>query len=427
MKILAFIVALAWMSESHAVGFQESFASAYFNHPRLLAMREESDAASARVWRQYLAYLPTVSAQASVGTSKVESKTAFFSADENRDPRAASLNITQPIFEGGAKIARILKAEENQEAQIAQTLEVMQEILLEAITAYLNLVQDQELVKLARHNEQLLSREKDEVTQRYELGDSTQTDVSQSEARLASARATTAASQATLAGTRARFIQVTQLDDTHPADQEPPLIGQSPSSLGDALTRAQSHPTIRKHRHEWQAARQEVSESFAVLLPSLELEGSVGRQFDSFNKGSRSDSLTATARLRMNIVSASDYATIDEKRSLRRSKEYLYHNAKEHIKQEATAAWHQWQASSIRVRALRNQVKANRLALDGVQSEEELGQRDVLDVLNAEQELFQSQSDLVRSKRDHALSHYRLLQAVGELTPQTLAISTTKD
>ena len=195
-------------------------------------MREERDAASSRVWRQYLAYLPTVSAQASVGTSKVESKTAFFSADENRDPRAASISVTQPIFEGGAKIARIRKAEENQEAQIAQTLEVMQEILLEAITAYLNLVQDQELVKLARHNEQLLTREKDEVTQRYELGDSTQTDVSQSEARLASARATTAAAQATLAATRARFIQVTQLDDTNPADQEPPLIGQAPFISG---------------------------------------------------------------------------------------------------------------------------------------------------------------------------------------------------
>ena len=65
--------------------------------------------------------------------------------------------------------------------------------------------------------------------------------------------------------------------------------------------------------------------------------------------------------------------------------------------------------------------------LDGVQSEEELGQRDVLDVLNAEQELFQSQSDLVRSKRDRALYHYRLLQAVGALTPQTLAIPRAKD
>ena len=390
-------------------------------------MREERDAASSRVWRQYLAYLPTVSAQASVGTSKVESKTAFFSADENRDPRAASISVTQPIFEGGAKIARIRKAEENQEAQIAQTLEVMQEILLEAITAYLNLVQDQELVKLARHNEQLLTREKDEVTQRYELGDSTQTDVSQSEARLASARATTAAAQATLAATRARFIQVTQLDDTNPADQEPPLIGQAPSSLGDALTRAQSHPTIRKHRHEWQAAREEVSESFAALLPSFELEGSVGRQFDSFNKGSRSDSLTATARLRMNIFSASDYATIDENAACAVAKSISITMPKSTSNKKPPPPGINGKPHRLVCGHCAIRSKPIASPWMGCKAKKKLGQRDVLDVLNAEQELFQSQSDLVRSKRDRALYHYRLLQAVGALTPQTLAIPRAKD
>ena len=207
-----------------------------------------------------------------------------------------------------------------------------------------------------------------------------------------------------------------------------PSSDKLPSSLGDALTRAQSHPTIRKHRHEWQAAREEVSESFAALLPSLELEGSVGRQFDSFNKGSRSDSLTATARLRMNIFSASDYATIDEKRSLRRSKEYLYHNAKERIKQEATnrmasvASPHRLVCGHCAIRS-----KPIASLWMGCKAKKNWDKEMCWMFSMPNKSCFNRKAIWCVANATVPLYHYRLLQAVGALTPQTLAIPRAKD
>ncbi len=67
-------------------------------------------------------------------------------------------------------------------------------------------------------------------------------------------------------------------------------------------------------------------------------------------------------------------------------------------------------------------MKANRIALEGVQQEALVGSRTVLDVLDAEQELFTSQVNLVRARRDYVVVTYQLKAAIGELTVDDLKL-----
>lgn len=407
----------------YGVSLRESFTSAYVHNPQILASREGRRVASAQEAAAYLSFLPNADLTASAGYSDVDSSTAFFQADETRKPRSGQLRVRQSLFEGGAKFARTSRAIEHRRAAHASLDDTIQTILLDAITAHLDLIRDQSLLNLAKNNEKVLKRQLEATEQRYAVGEVTQTDVSQAQARHAAAVAEHITAQATLAGTRARFRQITYLDKATPNEINPPIIGIIPLSLDEAQTIAKNHPAVRKSYHDFQAAREDVSESFSSILPSVTVEGAMSRDFDAFNRNSRSDSLSVTARLTVPLFYPSDYARIDAARSVRKQKDYLYRASLETIKRNVTTTWHGWNAAKARMNSFEAQVKAAKLALEGVIDEAQFGQRDTLDVLNAEQEFFRAQTDLVRARRDHAVFHYRFLAAIGKLNQETLLIA----
>jgi len=94
------------------------------------------------------------------------------------------------------------------------------------------------------------------------------------------------------------------------------------------------------------------------------------------------------------------------------------------VRADVVSAWGQVVAARAALVSDRASVEANRIALDGVRAEEQVGQRTVLDVLDAEQELLDSQVSLVTSRRDLVVASYTLLAAIGRLTPTDLDLPT---
>jgi outer membrane protein len=87
-----------------------------------------------------------------------------------------------------------------------------------------------------------------------------------------------------------------------------------------------------------------------------------------------------------------------------------------------TSAWSRLTASRAQLKSDTVQVDANRIALEGVREEEKVGQRTLLDVLNAEQELLSAEVQLVTTKRDLVVAAYALLSSIGRLNAEGLEL-----
>jgi len=87
---------------------------------------------------------------------------------------------------------------------------------------------------------------------------------------------------------------------------------------------------------------------------------------------------------------------------------------------DARAAFARYQAALKAIDSNQRAVEANTLALEGTRAEQSVGTRNVLDVLNAEQELLNSQVDLVSARRDAYVAGFALLNAMGRAEMQDL-------
>jgi outer membrane protein len=93
------------------------------------------------------------------------------------------------------------------------------------------------------------------------------------------------------------------------------------------------------------------------------------------------------------------------------------------VQAQVVTAWSQLQAAQAAVESDLATVAANRIALAGVREEERVGQRTLLDVLNAEQELLNSEVTLVTDRRNVVVASYALVAAIGRLNAQELGVA----
>jgi outer membrane protein len=158
-------------------------------------------------------------------------------------------------------------------------------------------------------------------------------------------------------------------------------------------------------------------------LPTLSLQGAAQRDHENTFEGARTDSLEALVNLDVPLYQA---GAVDSR--LRQSKQNVVENRRILDQRRldaieaATSAWNNLQTARAALTSLRKAVQANEVALEGVQREAEVGARTVLDILDAEQELVNSQVDLVGAQRDEIVATFELKTAIGELSARELAL-----
>ncbi len=90
------------------------------------------------------------------------------------------------------------------------------------------------------------------------------------------------------------------------------------------------------------------------------------------------------------------------------------------VQEGVTQSWEALETARARIIAGRAEVRANEIALEGVIQEAQVGSRTTLDVLDAEQDLLDSQVALVQAERDEYVAAYQLLDAIGRLDVRRL-------
>jgi outer membrane protein len=414
---LACSVVVSLAIEVRAEGLNDTLAQAYRYSPQLDAERARLRATDEDVARANSGYRPDIRASADAGREHTSTRPSSINNGSN-SPKGYAIQLVQPIFKGFQVTNAVNSAEASVRAGREQLRSVEQQVLLDAVTAYGNVVSNQAIVRLRENNLSFLNTELKATRDRFAVGEVTKTDVSQAEARLALGQSELDLARANLNSVRAVYLQVVGA----PAQKlkEPNLNSKLlPGSLDEAIAiGTRENPSVVGALYAEQAARFQVDQIRGELLPEAQLEATYTDRFDSSRSLEEAETASIVGRLNVPI-----YANGGEVHARVRQAKHNHLARIQEIEQSRAAAQSQvaqaW-AQLIGFRAQRlsdkAQIDANQTALNGVREEEKVGQRTLIEVLNAQQELLQSQVQLETTKRNVLVATYSVIAAIGRLS-----------
>ncbi|WP_448205033.1 TolC family outer membrane protein [Azospirillum sp. sgz302134] len=425
---MAFVGAIDTAS---AQTLEDALAQAYANNPALGAQRARQRAVDEGVPQALAGYRPTARITAGVshtGTNsdlKNRETGATGTTRTSVTPKNVGVTATQPLYDATVGPA-VRRAERTVEAQRATVLATEQQTLLNAATAYLNVVQNQALLELQINNEQVLRRQLDAARDRFRVGEYTRTDVSQSESRLAASIASRISAEGTLQASRATYERVV---GTMPGNLKAPKPRfKLPATLDEVVEMARANnPTVLSATYTEQAQREAVDQQFGRLLPSANLSAQATRSWDpSTSSGidvTRQNSAQFTAQVTIPLYQAGlpEALTREAKHTANQARLQIEDSRRQAV-EAAISAWQGLQAARASIESYNSQIRAAEIALEGVRQEAQVGSRTVLDVLNQEQELLNARVNLVQAQRNEMVQAFTVLGAIGQLTARQLAL-----
>jgi outer membrane protein len=406
--------------------FADALRATYENNPKIKAQRQSLQAVDEAVSQANAGFLPTANGTWDYGRQRSD----FASAGWNyNNANTKQLRVEQPLFKGGSTVAKVNSARQRVKAGQEQLDAIEQNVLLDAITSYMDVVQAQAILELSRNNQDVLARQLTATQQRFEAGDVTRTDLAQSEARLSASKSAVISAQGQLTAALATFARVIGYAPSTALDV-PQAYPPIPESLKEALLLAKnSNPGLLSAIHAQKSASYDVSANEGALLPQISLVGSASRSDSAGVNGNaqfNQDSVVLNMRIPL-YQGGAEYSRVREAKARERQRRDETANNLVTVEESTTQAWQELETSIATITSREDQIKASQIALDGVRKEQEYGARTVLDVLDAEQELFSARTNLVRAQRDRIVAVYKLLNTLGRLTPENLHVGTSYD
>jgi outer membrane protein len=408
---------------------------AYRNNPQLNAQRSATRATDENVPTALAGYRPRVSGTASLTEQYLDTLTKGTTATgapvytQTTGAVAVQnygLTATQTLFNGFQTANRTRQAE-GQVFSARETLRTTeQNVLLNAATAYMNLLQTAAILELQRSNVNVLEVTLRQTRDRFSAGEVTRTDVAQAESRLAAGRSQLALAESNNDTAQAQYVLV--IGVPAPARQAPatPVDRLSPRTLDGAIARGRTeHPQITTAMFNVDVAVQQVKIAEGALSPTLAAVGNVQKSFGSTQSLNVLESLQASvaAQLSVPIYSGgAEYSAIRQAKETLGQRRLDLDTARDQVQSAVTQAWGQLDAAKAQILATQAQVTAAEVALNGVREEARVGQRTTLDVLNAQQDLVNARVALVTAQRDRVVASYTVLGATGALSPQILGL-----
>lgn len=400
-----------------------ALAAAYRNNPQLNAQRAQVRVTDENVPQALSGYRPTVTATADVGAEYLDSRTSQGHITGVMKPRGVGITGTQTLF-NGFRTANRTRAAEGQVFAAREALRVMeQQILLDAVTAYMNVLRDIAILDLQRRNVEVLEEQLRQTRDRFNVGEVTRTDVAQAESRLAAARSSALQAESNLSTSRAGYRRVIGLEPTALAPGMP-VDRLSPPTLAAAIERGMTeNPSVTSSMYGIDVALLQVKIAEGALYPTLTLQANAAQRYDSSPSIARSFTASAVAQLTIPIYQGgTEYSLIRQSKESLGQQRLVMEQQRDLARATVVQSWGLLSASKAQIQAAQAQVAAAEIALNGVREEARVGQRTTLDVLNAQQELVNARVTLVTAQRDRVVNSFTLLSATGRLAPQVLGL-----
>ncbi|MDB5707089.1 MAG: hypothetical protein JWN66_4205 [Sphingomonas bacterium] len=418
-------VMLTTTAPAAAETLRGALVKAYNTNPTLAAERANVRAIDENVPIARSQGLPGVNLTSGYTENVLDSAPSITSPDRQL---TAATTLSLPVFNGGAVKNSVRAAETRVDAGQLNLRGTEADLFTNVVGAYMDVIRDEAIVSLNEQNVKVLDVNLQASKDRFQVGDLTRTDVAQSDARLAVARSQLQSAQARLISSRESYIR---LVGTPPGELEvPPELPNLPADPNAAVDVAlKNNPTLLAAQKSRDAAGFDIDVARAGRLPrvSVNVGGnyynyleSVGTVVGLPNSGSAGTvGVGVTVPLFQGGRPAAQVRQAQERRA--QANEQVTETERGVIS-EARSAYAVWKSSLEVIASSEVAVNANKLSLEGVRAENSVGNRTILDILNAEQELLNSQVTLVTSRRDAYVAGFALLAAMGEAEARDLGL-----
>ena len=397
---------------------EDALVAAYLTNPNLEAQRAALRATDELVPQALGGWRPTLGVNSGVAYNDVDSSVGgdTFTSTSN------SLTLDQELYSGGETVANTERAERLVRLERARLQAIEQDVLLDAVTVYTNLLAAQAVLDFAIQNETRLTRQLQATRDRFEVGEVTRTDVAQAEARFSGATADRVQAEGALSVAEADYRRVINQEPGTLVVPQP--LGALPANELEAQQLSEvANPNVVAAQFDLAASRSEVDVARSALLPRLSVRGELTYTDDpTATLEWRRDAIVG-ANLRVPLYQGGgEYARVRQTKQTVRQRQNDLEATFRAVRNEVTNAWESLVTATTRIDSIAAQVRASEIAVEGSRQEALVGQRTTLDVLDQENDLFQAQVDLVQARRDQIVASYRLKAAVGELTVVGLSL-----
>ena len=413
---------------ANADTLREALVSAYETNPNLTAARQGQRATNEGVPLAKANGRPDITVQPTYVENVVQD-----SGGSVVQARGINVNgtISAPLYAGGGIKNAVRAAENRVEAGFANLRGTESAVFSSVVGAYMDVIRDEAIVDLNRAQVGVLTVNLDATRDRFEIGDLTRTDVAQSEARLALATSNLETARANLIRSKEVYIQ---LVGREPGQLEaPPPLPNLPLTPDSAVTVAlDSNPDLIAAREAREAARFERRAANASRLPTISVftSSSYSNALNSISSNipgfvADNSALNAQAGVRATLPiyqGGQPAAQIRQAQARLGQAQELEIAAEREVIAQTRASYASWRAALDVIAASERAVSANALSLEGTRAENGVGNRTILDILNAEQELLNSKVQLVAARRNAYVAGFSLLAAMGKAEARDLGL-----
>jgi outer membrane protein len=425
---LAAILSFSMAASCAAESLPEALAKAYQTNPQLNAERAKQRGTDENVPQALSGYRPQIIASLGAGLQAVRNllpNNTIQSATLR--PWQIGVTVSQVLF-NGFKTSSSVRVAEFQVLSGRESLRnAGQDVLLDAVTAYMNVTANNALYESQRTNVDVLREIQATTKRRLDAGDVTPTDTAQAEARLNRGLADLNAAEVALAISKEVYTQVigeapSRLAPASPVDR---LV---PTTEGGAIEAANhEHPAVLGAGYDVDVAQTSIKLAESSLLPTVSVQASASRavQTDTSLTTAATDQASVMGQVNVPIYDGGMAASqTRQAKEVTSQSRLVLEQVRNQSRTAVVSAWVSNEGTKIALKATESEVRAAEIALAGVQREAKGGQRTTIDVLNAQQDLTNARSRLIQAQRDRIIASYTLLSAVGRLDVHTLNLST---
>ncbi len=397
---------------------QDALLSTYRTNPVLQSQRARQRATDELVPTAKSGWRPTIIANGVVEQAWTDSNTASSTSNDSLD---LSIELSQPIFRGFKTVEGVKSAKAQVRAGQQDLVSTEQDVLLDAVTAYMDIIRDQGILGLRKRNVANLQKQVDATKARFDAGEVTTTDVSQARARHAAAQAGVAVASSNLNASKAAYVAVV---GHNPGKLASARAAKIPRSLEAALAAAHDiNPNILAADALHEASVHDVEVAKGDLLPVISLQAQATRSFDPAPNVKSAESASIAGVVTVPIYqSGVEYSAVRESKQISSQRQIEIITATRGVRQQVTTAWYVYSAAGDSIVSARAEVAAAQKALEGLNEEYKVGSRSTIDVLDAEEDLLSARINLVSAEHDQIVASYQLLAAIGKLTARNLGL-----
>ena len=353
------------------------------------------------------------------------------------NPTSFDIDITQPL--SYTKVINLKQARNSLKISDLKDKSVTQNVLFRASKAYYTVLKNYFLLDVSKKNEENLIKKLEATEKRFEFRDVTKTDVFQAKARLAEATSKRIEAENNLEISISDFETVvgrkpdinwfdtnnSKIITSNPKDWskfgELPKI---PSSLKQSIDLGlKNNPDYIQTLIQYENAKFDIKKSNLNFTPEFSVSGSVGKSLESSRSLERKDTYSVTAEVTVPLFNKGhNVLNLEKSKNSAIASMKSMETKKLDLTFQIQSTWKKIESTKSSIVSLELSVESNLMAVEGVSKEAGVGTRTTLNILDAEKELTQSESNLVNSQFQLIISSFELLKLCGLLNFSYLEI-----